>query len=135
MPWHRSAGVTAMPERTASATTIRLLSLLLALLLWTFVTGERPAERRCSVPVRCRNVAPGLAATGAPPSVEAVLSGPWLSLHLLPPESLVIDLDCAGAGAGVTAFPAVEQCLILPPALRVTRVSPARIDIRLAPVP
>ena len=124
-----------MPERTASAATVRLLALLLALLLWIFVTGERPAERSFSVPVRCRNVAPGLAATGAPSSVEAALSGPWLSVHLLPPESLEIDLDCAGAAAGVTAFPAVEQRLVLPPALRVTRVSPARIEVRLVPVP
>ena len=120
-----------MPERNGNSIAVKLLSVVLAMILWSFVVWERPVERRVSVPVRLVNRAAGMTSTGAPPFVEAVVSGPWLPVALLKSEGLSLDLDLSGAGEGVTAFPGLEQRLGLPEYLRVARISPARIEVRL----
>ncbi len=120
-----------MPERNGTSLMVKLLSGVLALTFWLFVTWERSVERPVSVPVRLHNRAVGMTSSGAPPFVEAVISGPWLTVTLLKPEELTLDLDLSGAGEGVTAFPALEQQLGLPQGVRVTRILPARIELRL----
>ena len=122
-----------MPERNSSAITIKVLSGVLALILWTVVTWERPAERRFSVPLRLVNLPAGLMTTGSvPKTVEVIVSGPRLPITLLNSGRLALDLDLAGAGEGVTTFPGLERRLTLPDNLRVIRMSPALIEVRLA---
>lgn len=120
-----------MPERNRNSRAVTLLSAILALVIWTYVTWERTAERRISVPVRCRTLA-GVTATGAPAVADVVVSGPRLSVALLKPEGLIIDLDLSGAREGVSVFPAPEQHLRLPEGLNVVRMHPGRIEVRLA---
>ena len=120
-----------MPERSGTSFAIKLLSVVLALILWVFVTWERPFERRFSVPVKLVNVAEGLAATGVPQFVEGLVSGPWLPVMLMKSKELAMDLDLAGAGEGLTAFPGLERRLPLPENLKIIRISPARIEVRL----
>jgi YbbR domain-containing protein len=121
-----------MPERNVTSWGVKLLSVLLALLFWFFVTWERPVQRTVTVPVRVLNSAPGMTCTGAPPSVQVVISGPRLTVALLRPEELSLDLDLSGAGEGVTVFPALEPLMGLSQELRATRISPARIELRLS---
>ena len=122
-----------MPERNSSAITIKVLSGVLALMLWTVVTWERPAERRLSVPIRLVNLPAGLMTTGSvPKTVEVIVSGPRLPITILNSGRLALDLDLAGAGEGVTTFPGLERRLTLPDNLRVIRISPALIEVRLA---
>lgn len=120
-----------MPERTGTTFTVKLLSVVLALILWAFVTWERPAERRFSVPVKLVNLAAGMTTTTPLRSVEVVVSGPWLPVMLMKPNELAMELDLAGAGEGITAFPELERRFPLPEYLKVTRISPARIEVRL----
>ena len=120
-----------MPERSGTSFAVKLLSVVLALILWVFVTWERPVERRFPVPVKIVNVAAGLAATGVPQFVQVVVSGPWLSVMLMKSKGLTMELDFAGAGEGLTAFAGMERWLPLPEYLKVIRISPARIEVRL----
>jgi hypothetical protein len=120
-----------MPERSRTSLGVKFLSVVLALFLWLSVSGERAVERRISVPVRLLNRPASLWPTGAPPVVDVVISGPWLTVELLKPELLTLDLDLWGAGAGVTAFPQPEHFLRLPQDVRAVRIFPARIDVRL----
>lgn len=120
-----------MPERGETSFAVKLLSAVLALILWAFVTWERPVERRLSVPVKMVNCAPGLAVTGVPRFVEVVVSGPWLPVMLMKSKVLAMELDLSGAGEGITAFPGLERRLPLPEYLKIIRISPARIEIRL----
>ena len=122
-----------MPDRSGSAMTIKVLSGVLALILWAVVTWERPAERRFSVPLRLVNLPAGLMATGSvPQAVDVIVSGPRLPVMLLASGSIALDLDLAGAGEGVTTFPGLDRRLTLPDNLRVVRISPALIEVRLA---
>ncbi len=121
-----------MSERTATSPAVKLLSVLLALIFWLFATWERPLQRTISVPVRVVNGAAGMTPSGVPPFVQVVISGPRLIVALLRSDDLVIDLDLSGAGEGVTLFPGVEQRLALPKDLKVVRIYPARMEVRLS---
>ena len=120
-----------MPERSGTTFTVKLLSAVLALILWSFVTWERPAERRFSVPVTLVNLDAGMTSSGVPPFVEVVVSGPWLPVMIMRPKGLAMKLDLVGVGEGVTVFPGLERRLALPEYLKVDRISPARIEVRL----
>jgi len=121
-----------MPERTQHRFVIRSLSVVLALVLWFFVTWERPAERRFSVPLLLVNIPAGLTVSGAvPQTVDVTVSGPRLPLILLNPVGRAVYLDLATSGEGITAFPNLERSLSLPDQLRVTGISPARIEVQL----
>jgi hypothetical protein len=110
---------------------VKFLSGVLALILWAFVTWERPAERRVSVPVSLVNFDAGMTSSGVPQFVDVVVSGPWLPVMIMRPKGLAIKLDLAGAGEGITVFPGLERRLPLPEYLKVARISPARIEVRL----
>ena len=120
-----------MPERSGTSFAVKLFSGVLALILWAFVTWERPAERRFSVPVRLVNLASGMTSTDVPQFVEVIVSGPWLPVMLMKSKGHAVELDLAGAGEGVTAFPGLERRLTLPEYFTVTRISPDRIEVRL----
>lgn len=120
-----------MPERNGTMLPVKLLSGVLALVIWAFVTGERPVERRVSVPVRFLNIPAELTSAGGPPFTDVVVSGPRLPLALLNPGSLSLDLDLAGKGAGMTVFTDLERRLVMPAGFRVVRLSPARIEVLL----
>jgi hypothetical protein len=120
-----------MPERNLNSMAVKLLSGGLALILWAFVTWERPAERRVSVPVSLVNLDTEMTSSGVPQFVDVVVSGPWLPVMIMRPNALAIKLDLAGAGEGITVFPGMERRLPLPEYLKVARISPARIEVRL----
>ena len=121
-----------MGERSTKSYAVMLLSGVLALILWCFVTWELPAERRFLVPVRVVNAAPGMIITGLPSRLQVVVSGPRLPLTLISSRMGGVDLDLVGIGEGVTVFPVVERLLKIPPHLNIVMISPARIELRLA---
>ncbi len=121
-----------MPERNVTSWGVMLLSVILAVMFWFFVTWERPVLRTISVPVRCLHYAGGMTCSGAPPFVQAVISGPRLTVALLRPKEMFLDLDLSGVGEGVTVFPALEPLMGLSQELRATRIFPARIEVRLS---
>ena len=47
---------------------LKLLSLALALLLWSLVAGQKEAERSLRVPLEFQNMPPSLEMIGEPPS-------------------------------------------------------------------
>jgi len=111
---------------------LKALSLLLALLLWLFVTGGGEGEKRVSVRLELKNLAPGLAVASKPvEQVDLRLAGPRIDLAKIAAEGMAIPLDLQGAGEGAVVFPSPEKVLRLPAGVRVTRVSPATIELRL----
>jgi YbbR domain-containing protein len=111
---------------------LKALALLLAALLWLSVTAAKEGEVTVSVPVRIRNLAPLLAlATKAPSSIELRIAGPKIRLLHLSKERLAADLDLQGVGEGGVAFADLARTVALPGGLRVTRVYPATIELKL----
>lgn len=112
---------------------LKVLSLLLAAVLWLFVSSGREVEVDLTLPVVYANVPQGLALTNNPPErIDVRLSGPRILLLRLAAGHMPVVLDLKGAGEGITAFPAVGKNLPLPYGVRITRVTPAAIEVRLA---
>ncbi len=119
-------------ERVAENFGLKALSLLLALLLWLSVTAARDGEVAIMVPVRIRNLAPQLAlATKAPSSIELRVAGPKIQLLHLAKERLAADLDLQGVEEGSVTFADVARTVALPGGLRVTRIYPSTIELKL----
>lgn len=112
---------------------LKVLSFLLAVLLWLSVTGATEGETAVTVPVRFRNLAPQLVVTTKVPSaIEVRVAGPKLRLLRLAGEHLTVTLDLQGAGEGDVTFADLERSVALPAGLRITRVYPATVELRLA---
>jgi YbbR domain-containing protein len=116
---------------------LKLFSLFFAAGLWFFVNaGQKAAERAMEVPVEIRNVAselmvvnPGISA------VEVRLMGPPALLSTLDPDDLKVSLDLDGARPGTSTFRVSADSFNPPPrGVRVTRISPSVVNVKLETV-
>ena len=115
---------------------LKLFSLFFAAGLWFFVNaGQKAAERAMEVPVEIRNVAselmvmnPGIGA------VEVRLMGPPALLSTLDPDDLKVSLDLDGARAGTSTFRVSADSFNPPRGVRVTRISPSVVNVKLETV-
>ena len=111
---------------------IKLLSLVLAIIVWVGVSGGRHAELELTVPLELHNVPPGLSVAGSVPSeVSVTVAGPKILLLKLSSEKIIIPLDAQGVGVGTTLFTGLDRRLSLPREMTVTRLFPATVEIRL----
>jgi YbbR domain-containing protein len=111
---------------------LKLISLTFALILWFFVMGERRLEIGYAVPLETENVPAGLMiANELPTTIDVRISGPRTLLMNLQPQDIRIAVDLGDVQPGVTSFKRLEERINLPWALRVTRMSPAFVDVRL----
>ena len=112
---------------------VRLLSLLLAALLWLGVALERTGEVKLRVPVVLGDPPIGLRLAAAPPgTLEVTVSGPRILLLGLRLRRVSCRLELAGAGAGPVNFGAPDCNLGLDRELKLVRVSPATLRLILA---
>lgn len=112
---------------------VKLLSLLLALLLWGSVALERPGEMNIQVPVSAQYLPAGLC-LAAPPRdrLEVTVSGPRILLCRLWFSQVNCGLDLSGATAGSASVVPQESWFGLDRELKVLRVSPAAVQVTLA---
>jgi hypothetical protein len=111
---------------------VKLLSLLLAVLIWLSVILERPGEMLLTVPVGLDRMPPGLQLEGiAPAELEVVVSGPQILLFLLPFHQTRCQVDLAGAQPGQMQVSFKEGYFGLDPEIKVLHVVPATAAIVL----
>lgn len=112
--------------------TLKLISLVFALLLWMFIMGERRLEIGYRVPLELQNIPVGLMVANEVPSlVDVRVSGPRTLLMKVSPNDISIIVDLSDLKPGLTTFKRLEERLNLPNGLRVTRLSPSFIDLKL----
>lgn len=112
--------------------TLKLISLVFALVLWMFIMGERRLEVGYVVPLELQNVPAELMVANEVPSlVDVRVSGPRTLLMKVSPNDISILVDLADLQPGLTTFKRLEERLNLPNGLRVTRLSPSFIDLKL----
>ncbi|MDT8419245.1 MAG: CdaR family protein [Desulfuromonadales bacterium] len=112
--------------------TLKLLSLAFALILWMFIMGERRLEVGYAVPLHLQNVPDALMVANEVPSlVDVRISGPRTLLLKVNPNDMGIVVDLTDLKPGLTTFKRLEERLNIPSGLRVTRLSPSFIDIKL----
>lgn len=111
---------------------LKLLSLVFALLLWLFVMGEQKAEVGYTVPLELKNLPAGLIVANEVPSlVDVRISGPRTLLTNLQPSSISMSVDLRGLQPGLTTFKRLDENLNIPSALKVSRLSPSYVEIKL----
>ncbi len=94
--------------------------------------GEQKLEKGYPVSLELQNVPEGLIVTSEIPSlVDVRISGPRTVLLNLSPADLNINVDLKGLAPGVTSFKRLDEKIRLPRSLKITRFSPAVIDVRL----
>jgi len=121
-----------MLEKLAENWVLKVLSLVFALVLWFFVMGERKLEVGYAVPLELQNVPEGMIVTNEVPSlVDVRISGPRTLLMNLRPTDIHISVDLKGLQPGLTSFKRLEERLNIPSGLKVTRLSPSFVDVKL----
>ncbi len=111
---------------------LKLLSLVFALILWFFVIGERRVEIGYTVPLELKDIPPDMMIANEVPSlVDVRLSGPRTMLMNLSPSDISISVDLSDLKPGLTSFKRLEERLDIPSGLKVTRLSPSFVDVRL----
>jgi len=111
---------------------LKALSLIMAVVIWFFVDVGKEMEISMAVPVLFRNIPAGLVIAGAPPPpINVRFKGPKIALLKFREERPALLLDLKGAMEGTTGFPALESMITLPEGVRVTRVTPAAMEVRL----
>ncbi|HKJ04756.1 MAG TPA: CdaR family protein [Geopsychrobacteraceae bacterium] len=112
--------------------TLKLTSLVFAMALWMFIMGERRLEVGYAIPLHLQNVPASLMVANEVPSlVDVRISGPRTLLLKVNPSDMSIAVDLADLKPGLTTFKRLEEKLDIPSGLRVTRLSPSFIDIKL----
>ncbi len=112
---------------------LRIFSLAFAVGLWLFVNvGQKPAEWPFQAPVEFRNIpADVMVANQGVDQVEVRLIGPPAVLSTVDADSLKVVLDLEGARPGNSTFRLGPDSFSPPRGVRVARVTPAVINLRL----
>lgn len=111
---------------------LKLVSLAFAVVLWFFVMGESRMEVTHVVPLEYDRLPKGLMiANEVPSSVAVRINGPRSLQVNLNPNDITLRVDLYDLSAGVTSFKRLEESLNLPSGLKITRISPSFVDVKL----
>jgi len=111
---------------------LKLLALVFACILWFFVTGEQKLERSYTVSLQLKNMPAGMmVANDIPNMVDVRISGPRTLLMNLQLQDIGIAVNLKDLEPGLTTLKRLEERLNLPGPLKVTRLSPSYIDVKL----
>src|SRR5262249_10350775 len=109
---------------------LKLLSFVMALLLWMVVSGEQTVERGLRVPMELQQLPPGLELTGdIPTTVDLRVKGPSSALSRGAPGDLVAVTDLRGAQEGRRLFPLTREQSRVPFNVEVVQVTPSAVAI------
>ena len=111
---------------------MKLISILLAVILWYFVVSERSGETTISIPLDFQNIPTSLIIMKNPvESINVRIGGPATLLRGLSPKDVKAIIDLSNAKPGLAEFAIQAEQITLPRGLRVTMISPASIMLRL----
>ncbi len=111
---------------------LKLLALVFACILWFFVTGEQKLERSYAVPLELKNIPAGMmVANDIPSMIDVRISGPRTLLMNLQLQDIGIAVNLKDLAPGLATLKRLEERLNLPGPLKVTRLSPSYIDVKL----
>lgn len=121
-----------MVEKIFENWLLKFISLAFAVVLWFFVMGESRMEVNHIVPLEYENLPKDLMiASEVPSSVAIRISGPRALQMNLSPGDISLAVDLKGLSAGVSSFKRLEESLNIPSGLKITRISPSYVDVKL----
>jgi hypothetical protein len=112
---------------------LKTLSLMLAVALWLFVAAGKESETGLSLPVVIENIPPGLVIVGRPPlPIDVRVAGPRILLQRVRVDRPTLHLSLKDVREGTTIFPTLGGDIRIREGVRVTRMTPAAIEVTLA---
>ncbi|GEM_PF-288966 len=124
-----------MIERIFENWVLKIISLAFAVVLWFFVMGESRMEVTHIVPLEYESLPEGLMIANEVPTVVSLrISGPRALQGNLSPADISLRVDLKNLTAGVTSFKRLEESLNIPKGLKITRISPSYVDVKLEKV-
>src|SRR5947207_841084 len=113
---------------------LKVLSLVLALLLWMVVSGEETVERGLRVPLELQQVPAGLELTGeVPATVDVRVRGASGTLSRVSTGDVVSVLDLRSARSGRRLFPLTPDQVRVPFGVEVVQVQPSALAMAFEP--
>ena len=114
---------------------VKLISLALAILLWSFVVGQEKAEVSLSVPVTIVNIPANMViANDFPANVNLRVSGPKMMLARLSASAPTKVIDLKNADAGAIKIDIRADDFSLPGGVSINRIQPSAIELVLEPL-
>lgn len=109
---------------------LKLLSIVVATLLWLVVTGNPEVERTLRVGLELQRAPTGLELVSAVPDTVAVrVRGPASQLSGLGPGDLSVVIDLDGVRAGRRLFPLTADQVTVPYGVQVSQVTPTALPL------
>ena len=119
-------------RRCTRNASLKILSLMLAVCIWSFTSLSRETRYELVLPVELRNTPPGYTvAAPLPGEVHFTLTGPSLLIDGARRSNSRMILSLRGIRPGKTLFSHLETYLRLPEGIKVTRISPDALEIDL----
>jgi YbbR-like protein len=109
---------------------LKAASLLLAIVLWFVIAGEKTSERGMDVPVELQNFPQNLELTGDPVNrVEVRLRASPGIIHAVGPGEISAQVNLAGAGEGERIIHLTPEAIRVPFGVRVVKITPAILTL------
>src|SRR5262245_52533957 len=109
---------------------LKLVSLVLAGLLWFVIAGETTSEMGVSVPLELQNFPKDLELTGdAVDSVEVRLRASPGIMHALGPGQISAQIDLSGSGEGERIIHLTADSVRVPFGVKVVKIAPSLITL------
>ena len=113
---------------------LKVLSVVLALLLWMIVSGEETVERGLRVPLELQQVPAGLELTGeVPATVDVRVRGASGTLSRVSTGDVVAVLDLRNARSGRRLFPLTPKDVRVPFGVEIVQVQPSALAMAFEP--
>jgi len=119
-----------MPLKIFRRLGLKVVSVILAALLWLVVSGEQTVERALRIPLEYTNLPPQLELVGDPPTVVDVrVRGSSGTLSRIAAGELVAVLDVRSARSGQRLFHLTTAEVRAPFGVEVVQVTPSNISM------
>ncbi|HLC19178.1 MAG TPA: CdaR family protein [Thermodesulfobacteriota bacterium] len=110
----------------------KLLAVVFSSALWFFVAGQSSTEVGMLVPLEFRGIPADMAMTSAPPGeIEVRVRGSKLVINNFSFGQVSAVLDLSSAKEGLNTYNILPGDIVTPTGVRVTRIRPGSVDIRM----
>jgi YbbR domain-containing protein len=107
---------------------LKIVSIVLAGVVWLIVAGDQTVERGLRVPLEFQQFPPGLELVGEPPTgVDVRIRGAAASVARMSPGEMAAVLDLRSATAGRRLFQITPEHVRVPFGIEVVQVAPATV--------
>jgi YbbR domain-containing protein len=119
-----------MEERRSRNLTAKILAIIMALVLWLYVTNEQnpPVEASLAIPLEVRGIGDSLVAVEMPDSVRVKVRGSRSITAGLQTQDIQAFLDLKGIGEGRHS---ARVHVAVPPSLELVEVQPDKVPVRI----